>query len=78
MKLLGERHEKFDLVSFTMKLNIMEPRNPLWMRKHFVTDRCDPTSILKKRHGLNNSSLENDEAEVELSVESRSFVNRVE
>ena len=33
--------------------------------------------ILKEEHGLNNSSLENDEAELELSVESRSFVNRV-
>ena len=29
MKLLGERHEKFDLVSLTRKLIMMEPRNPL-------------------------------------------------
>ena len=38
-----------------------------------MTDRSDLTSILKKRQGLNNSS----EAELELSVESRSFANRV-
>ena len=30
-----------------------------------------------EEHGLNNSSLETNEAELELSVESRSFVNRV-
>ena len=29
MKLLGERHEKFDLVSLTRKPIMMEPRNPL-------------------------------------------------
>ena len=29
MKLLGERHEKLNLVSFTRKLIMMEPRNPL-------------------------------------------------
>ena len=29
MKLLGERHEKFDLVSLTRKPFMMEPRNPL-------------------------------------------------
>ena len=41
-----------------------------------VKDRGDPKSILKKEHGLNNSS--SDEAELELSVvESKSFVNRV-
>ena len=33
--------------------------------------------ILKEKHGLNNSSIGNDEAELELTVESRSFVNRV-
>ena len=41
-----------------------------------MTDRGDPISILKKGHGLNNSVIGNDEAELELS-ESRSFVNRV-
>ena len=35
-----------------------EPRNPLGTRKHLVTDRGDLISILKKRHGLNNSSFE--------------------
>ena len=29
MKLLGERHEKFDVVSLTRKPIMMEPRNPL-------------------------------------------------
>ena len=29
MKLLGERYEKFDLVSLTRKLFTTEPRNPL-------------------------------------------------
>ena len=32
--------------------------NPLRTRKYLVTDRGDPKSILKKGHGLNNSSLE--------------------
>ena len=36
-----------------------------------MTDRGDAISILKEEHGLNNSSLET------MSVESRSFVNRV-
>ena len=40
------------------KYFMMEPRNPLRMRKYLVTDRSDPISILKKGHGLNNSSLE--------------------
>ena len=57
MKLLGDRHEKFD-VPLTRKLFTTEPRNPWWTRKHLVTDRGDLISILKKRHGLNNSSLE--------------------
>ena len=42
-----------------------------------MKDWGDPISILKKWHGLNNSFIGNDEAELELSVESRSFVNRV-
>ena len=29
MKLLGERHDKLDLVSLTRKHTMMEPRNPL-------------------------------------------------
>ena len=58
MKLLGERHEKFDLVSLTKKLFTTEARNPLRTRKYLVTDRGDPISIPKKGHGLNNSSLE--------------------
>ena len=33
--------------------------------------------ILKEEHGLNKFVIGNDEAELELSVESRSFVNRV-
>ena len=56
---------------------MMEPRNPEGTEKHFVIDQGDLIiSILKKwqdlkfRHG-------NDETELELSVESRSFVNRV-
>ena len=32
--------------------------NPLGTRKHVVTDRGHLISILKKRHGLNNSLLE--------------------
>ena len=41
-----------------------------------MNDLGDPMSILKEEHGLNNF-IGNDEAELELSVESRSFVNRV-
>ena len=42
-----------------------------------MTDRDDLISVLKQRQDLNNSFVGNDEAEMELSVESRSFVNRV-
>ena len=42
-----------------------------------MTDRGDLISILKKRQDLNNSSLETTKTELDLSVESRSFVNRV-
>ena len=43
-----------------------------------MTDRGDPIiSILKKGRGLKQFVIGNDEAELELSVESRSFVNRV-
>ena len=57
IKFLGEGYVKFDLVSLTTKFVSTEPRNPLGTRKHLVTDRGDPISILKKEHGLNNSSL---------------------
>ena len=65
MKLLGKCYEKFDLVSLTRKLFTTEPRNPLRTRKYLVTERGDQFII------------GNDETEPELSVESRSFVNRV-
>ena len=65
MKLLGDRHEKPNLVSLTRKLFTTEPRNPLRTRKYLVKDRGDQFTI------------GNDETELELSVESRSFVNRV-
>ena len=42
-----------------------------------MNDRGDPMSILNEKHGLNKFVIGNDEAEFELSVESRSFVNRV-
>ena len=43
-----------------------------------MTDRCDLViSILKKRQELQNFVSGNDETELELSVESRLFVNRV-
>ena len=76
MKFLGEWYEKFDLVTLTRKFVSTEPRNPLGTRKHLVTDRGDLISILKTRHGLNNLSLEIIKTELELSVVSRSFVNR--
>ena len=41
-----------------------------------MTDRGDPISILKEEHGPQQFVIGNDEAELELSVESRSFVNR--
>ena len=56
IKFLGEEYEKFDL--FTRKFFSAEPRNPFGTRKHFVKDRGDLISILKKRQDLNNSSLE--------------------
>ena len=43
-----------------------------------MKDRGDPMLILKDEHGLlQQFVIGNDEAELELSVESRSFVNRV-
>ena len=54
-----------------------EPRNPSGTEKHFVIDEGDLViSILKKRQDLKISSW-NDETELELSVEWRSFVNWV-
>ena len=44
--------------ALTRKLSKTEPRNPLRTRNYLVRDRGDPISILKKGHGLNNSSLE--------------------
>ena len=57
-KFLGKWCEKFDLVSLTRQFFSTETRNPLGTRKHLVADRGDLISILKKRHGLSNSSLE--------------------
>ena len=42
-----------------------------------MKDRGDPMLILKEEQGHNNFIIGNDETEFELSVESRSFVNRV-
>ena len=42
-----------------------------------MTDRGDPISILKKGQDLQQFVIGNDEAELELSVESRSFLIRV-
>ena len=42
-----------------------------------MTDRGDLISILKKRVRPEQFVIGNDETELELSVESRSFVNRV-
>ena len=42
-----------------------------------MKDRRDPMLILKEKQGHNNLSLETMKQELELSVESRSFVNRV-
>ena len=48
------------------------------MEKHFVIDQGDLIiSILKKWQELKNFVMGNDETELELSVETRSFVNRV-
>ena len=44
--------------SLTRKPIMMEPRNPLWTRKHLVTDRGDLMSILKEEHDFENSSSE--------------------
>ena len=66
MKLRGERYENLDLVSHTRKLIMMEPCNP---------GRPD----IDSRGGAwpEQFVIGNDEAEMELSVESRSFLNRV-
>ena len=77
MKLLGERHEEFDLVSLTRKplhdgsaqsvLNEVMPR-----------DRPGRTDIdFQEGAWPQQFVIGNDEAELELSVESRSFLNRV-
>ena len=42
-----------------------------------MKDRGDPMLILKEKQGHNNLIIGNDETELELSVDSRSFVNRV-
>ena len=57
MKLIGERHEKLDLVSLTRKPIMMEPRN--LVNEVMPRDRPgDPISTLNKGHGLNTLSLE--------------------
>ena len=62
----------------TRKFFSTELRNPSGTEKHFVTDRGDLIiSILKKWQDLKNFVMGDDGTELELSVESRSFVNRV-
>ena len=59
VQLLRKRKDRGDPISAVIeRLISTEPRNPLGTRKHLGTDQSDPMSILKKRHGLNNLSLE--------------------
>ena len=75
MKLLGQRHEKFDLVPLTKKPFMMEPR-------HSVVNEVIPRDRSGRPDCINSHEeawpqqfvIGNDETELELSVE---FVNRV-
>ena len=77
VKLLGERHEKFDLVSSHEEtlhdgtaqtvVNEVMPRDRPWRPDIDSQEGAWPREFV----------IGNDEAELELSVESRSFVNRV-
>ena len=42
-----------------------------------MIERSNPLCTLKDRQGLSNSSLETDEPELDLSLGSRSFLDRV-
>ena len=77
MKLLGERHEKANLVSLTRKLIMMEPRNSVVneVTPHDRSWRPDVDS--QEEAWPQQFVIGHDEAELELSVESRSLVNRV-
>ena len=77
MKLLGERHEKLDLVSLTRKFFSTESRNPV-VNELMPRDRPGRPDIDSQAGAWPQQFvIGNDEAELELSVESRSFVNRV-
>ena len=53
----------------------MEQRSPLWTRQNLVIERGNPLWSLKEEQGHSNLSLET--METEMSVESRSFLNRM-
>ena len=70
MKLLGERHEKLDLVSDGTAQSVV---NAVIPREGSGRPDIDSQEEVRPQQFVNG----NDEAELELSVESRSFVNRV-
>ena len=77
MKIHGERHEKFDLVSLTRKPFTIEARNPV-VNEVMPRDRPGrPDTDSQEGAWPQQFVIGNDEAELELSVESRSFVNWV-
>ena len=76
IKLLGEWYEKFDLV--TRKFFSTEPRNPIRNEEVFRDRSGRPDKINSQEEARpQNFVIGNDGTELELSVESRSFVNRV-
>ena len=76
MNLFGERHKKFDLVSHEETLHdgtaqsVMNEEIP---RDRPVRRDIDSQEVARPQ----NFVMGNDETEMDLSVESRSFVNRV-
>ena len=77
MKLLGERHEKFDLVSLTRK-TLHDGTAQSVVNEVMPRDRPGRPDIDSQEGAwLQQFVIVNDEADLELSVESRSFVNRV-
>ena len=74
MKLLGEWYEKFDLI--TRKFFSTEPRNPYGETLRDRSGRPDNINSQEVARPQ-NIIMGNEETELELSVESRSFVNRL-
>ena len=75
--LLCERHKSHNHVPFMRRPNTMEQRNPLWTTQK-PRDRTEqPVGIPQREARPQQFIIRNDETESELSLESRSFWNKV-